>query len=81
MTPDAVGVFTEYFGQPARLYLAMAVMLFMTLGIAWIMITIKAFKERNTDRRNRADDAYVITVILRGLALLLIITLVFYQNI
>lgn len=81
MTPDAVAVFTEYFGQPKRLYLAMAVMLFIVLGISWIIITIKAFKERNTDRRSRADDAYVISVILRGLALLLIVTLVFYQDI
>lgn len=77
MTPDAVTVFTEYFGQPSRLYAVLAVLLFVVLGMTWMKISIKVYKERG-DRG--VNDAHVVGVVLRGLLLMLILTAVFYQN-
>lgn len=78
MNPDAVEVFTAYFGDPHRLYMVFAVLLFVVLGFTWMMITTKAMKERSTDRD--VDDASVLGVVLRGLMLLLIMTAVFYVD-
>lgn len=78
MNPAAKEVFTAYFGSPYALYTVLAVMLFVVFGIAWMIITIKAFKDRSED--SHKDDVVVLWVVLRGLFLLLLLVAVFMSG-
>lgn len=76
MNPDAKEVFTAYFGLPMSLYAVLAVLLVIVMGITLLLVIIKALKERGRDK----DDADVMTVIVRGLFMLLLITAVFMST-
>lgn len=71
MNSDSVELFTAYFGTPADTHLAFVLFLFLAGGLTWIIIIIKAFKERGKDRTK--DDVRVLWVILRGLCMLLLL--------
>lgn len=75
MNAAAKDVFMVYFGSPLALYTALAVLLFVVLALSWMIITIKAFKQRSEDRNK--DDVGVLWIVLRGLFLLLLIVAVF----
>lgn len=76
MSDAGVEVFTFYFGVPGKLYAVFALLLFVVAGIAWMLICIKAFKERG-GRRDEGGDVALVWVVLRGLMLLLILTAIF----
>jgi predicted permease len=78
MSSSAISVFTAYFGSPYLLYSVLAVMLFFVLGLSWMMLTMKAWKDRN-DARNK-DDVAVLWIVLRGLFLLLLLVAVFMSG-
>jgi hypothetical protein len=75
MNAAARDVFMVYFGSPLVLYTTLAVLLFVVLALSWMIITIKAFKQRSEDRDK--DDVGVLWIVLRGLLLLLLIVAVF----
>lgn len=78
MNTAAKEVFTAYFGSPDSLYAVLAVMLFVVFVIAWMIIIIKAFKDRSEDRNK--DDVALLWVVLRGLFLLLLLVAVFMSR-
>lgn len=78
MNPATKNVFIAYFGSPDSLYAVLAVMLFVVLGIAWMTITMKAFKDRSNARTK--DDVALLWVVLRGLFLLLLLVAVFMSH-
>lgn len=78
MSSAARDVFIAYFGSPYALYTVLAVILFALLGLSWMFLTIKAFKQRSDDRNK--DDVGVLWVVLRGLFLLLLLVAVFMSN-
>lgn len=78
MNAAARDVFVAYFGSPLALYSGLAVLLFFMLGLTWMIITIKAFKDRSEDRNK--DDVGVLWIVLRGLFLLLLLVAVFMSN-
>ena len=78
MNPATKSVFIAYFGSPDSLYAVLAVMLFVVLGIAWMTITMKAFKDRSNARNK--DDVALLWVVLRGLFLLLLLVAVFMSH-
>ena len=75
MNDEAIGVFTDYFGAPENLYLAMLALVLVLLGITIMIIAIKAMKDRRTNRD--FDDTDVFGVLLRGLMVMLIVTALF----
>lgn len=75
MNAAARDVFMVYFGSPVLLSTALAVLLFVVLALSWMIITIKAFKQRSEDRDK--DDVGVLWIVLRGLLLLLLMVAVF----
>lgn len=76
MNDESIAVFTSYFGAPAKLYAVFVLLLFVVAGFAWMLICIKAFKERG-GRRDESGDVGLMFVVLRGLMMLLILTAVF----
>jgi uncharacterized PurR-regulated membrane protein YhhQ (DUF165 family) len=78
MNAAATDIFTAYFGSPYALYTILAGFLFLVIGLSWMFITIKAFKNRSEDRNK--DDVGVAWVVLRGLLLLLLLVAVFMSH-
>ena len=75
MNSDAKEVFLNYFGAVDRLYLGLAVTLFVLAALVWIYITIKAFRDRSEEKNK--DDMSVFMVVLRGLVMLLFLVAIF----
>ena len=73
MNPAAKSVFTAYFGAPGNTYTGLAILLFFIIVFAWIIVIIKAFKERGIKK----DDSDVMITVVRGLFMMLIITAIF----
>jgi hypothetical protein len=71
MNKDAQAVFTEYFGSISSLHDGLGYLLFLVTGIAWMIITAKKLKEDIQERKNDGSD--VFSVMVRGLAMLLIL--------
>ncbi len=71
MNKDAQSVFLEYFGSANLLHDGLGLLLFAVTGIAWMIITVKKFKEGVEKKQNDGSD--VFSVIVRGLAMLLIL--------
>ena len=78
MNAAATDIFTAYFGSPYALYTILAGFLVLVIGLAWMFITIKAFKNRSEDRNK--DDVRLLWVVLRGLFLLLLLVALFMSN-
>ena len=78
MNAAAKEVFVAYFGSPDVLYTILAGFLFLVMALAWIIIIIKAFKNRSEDRDK--DDVGVLWIVLRGLFLLLLLIAVFMSH-
>ncbi len=71
MSKDAQSVFLEYFGSINLLHDGLAWLLFFLVGAAWMIITVKRFKERVKDKDDDGSD--VFSVMVRGLVMLLIV--------
>jgi hypothetical protein len=71
MNKDAQSVFLEYFGSASYLHDGLGFLLFVVTGIAWMIITVKKFKEGVEKKQN--DGSNVFSVMVRGLAMLLIL--------
>ncbi len=71
MNKDAKVVFTEYFGSISYLHDGLAFLLLLAAGIAWMIITAKKFNEGIQEQKNDGSD--VFSVMVRGLAMLLIL--------
>lgn len=78
MNQDSVDIFTAYFGSPATAYGAMALVLFLVIGLAWMIIIIKSWKDRQKLREK--DDVRVLWVVIRGLLMLLILVAFFMSR-
>jgi len=78
MNTAATDVFIAYFGSPYALYTLLAGFLFLVIGLSWMIITIKAFKNRSEERNK--DDVGVLWIVLRGLFLLLLLVAVFMSR-
>lgn len=78
MNAAAKEVFIAYFGSPDVLYTVLAGFLFLVIGLSWMIITIKAFKNRSEEINK--DDVGVLWIVLRGLFLLLLLVAVFMSR-
>jgi protein-S-isoprenylcysteine O-methyltransferase Ste14 len=75
VSEGAIEAFRLFYGEPSKSAVVFAVMAFVLIAIVLIVLTIKAFKDRAN--KNNFDESDVVSVMLRGLLVLLLFTAIF----